>query len=227
MALVAGTDRAPVALVRDFILESGRGRGDRLPPERELAKQLAVTRSSLRQALAVLEVTGEINRHVGRGTFVKSISPDDVSASEFSLVASMTSPYDVIDARFVIEPHIAVRAAQRARKIDHWEIERLLREGEAIRDPQASQKKGDALHRAFAVATHNPLLLALFDAVYRVREATSWGLLHPNMMPPAQLFELWRQHRAIAEAIAERNAPEAERRMREHVQAIQDSLQLR
>jgi DNA-binding GntR family transcriptional regulator len=47
------------------------------------------------------------------------------------------------------------------------------------------------------------------------------------MMPPERLSELWRQHRGIAEAIADRNAPEAERRMREHVQGIQDRLQLR
>lgn len=219
-------DHAPVKRVRTFILESGLGRDDRLPPERELAKQLDTTRSSLRQALAVLEISGEIVRHVGRGTFVKSVGADRTDLSEFSAVTSMTNPFDVVDARLVIEPQIAYRAALRARKTDHWDIERILKEGEAIRDPVAAQKKGDALHRAFAIATHNPLLLAVFDSVYRVRAETSWGRLLPNMMSPKHLSELWRQHRTIAQAVIDRDASAAERHMREHVQGIQTRLGL-
>lgn len=219
-------DYAPVNRIREFILASGLGRDDRLPPERELAKRLDTTRSSLRQALAVLEITGEIVRHVGRGTFVKSVGGDPAALSEFAAVTSMTNPFDVVDARLVIEPQIAYRAALRARKTDHWEIERILKEGEAIRDPVAAQKKGDALHRAFAIATHNPLLLAVFDSVYRVRAATSWGQLLPNMMSPEHLSELWRQHRQIAQSVIDRDASAAERHMREHVQGIQTRLGL-
>lgn len=219
-------DHAPVNRVREYILESGLGRDDRLPSERELARRLDTTRSSLRQALAVLEITGEIVRHVGRGTFVKSVGNDRTALSEFSTVTSMTNPFDVVDARLVIEPQIAYRAALRARKTDHWEIERILKEGEAVRDPVAAQKKGDTLHRAFAIATHNPLLLAVFDSVYRVRAATSWGQLLPNMMSPEHLSELWRQHRTIAQSVIDRDAAGAERNMREHVQGIQTRLGL-
>lgn len=226
MNATEGVNRAPVTRVREFILEAGLGRDERLPPERELAVRLDITRSSLRHALAVLEVTGEIVRHVGRGTFVKSIGGDPSGSSEFSIVATMTNPFDVIDARMVIEPLIAYRAAMRARRVDHWEIEKALREGEAIKDPIAAQKKGDALHRAFATATHNPLLLAVFDAIYRVREATNWGQLQPNMMPPEQLSELWRQHRNIAQAVIDRDAPAAEKHMREHLQRIVTQLGL-
>ncbi|MDO7560649.1 MAG: GntR family transcriptional regulator, partial [Paracoccaceae bacterium] len=59
-----------VSCLRNFILDGGYVRGDRLPAERELTERLGLTRSSLRKALDVLENEGALWRHVGKGTFV-------------------------------------------------------------------------------------------------------------------------------------------------------------
>lgn len=214
-----------VAMVRGYIAEAGLVTGQRLPPERDLAPRLGVSRSGLRQALAVLETTGEINRHVGRGTFVGSPVGEN-SLSEFSVVANMTNPLDVIDARLMVEPAAAFHAALKARPVDHWEMERILVEGESAADPVASQLKGDQFHRSIAAGTHNPLIVAIFDAVYRVRSVTTWGQLAPEMMPREKLTQLWREHRSIADAIRGRDAREAERRMREHVDGVRRRLLL-
>ena len=73
----------------------------KLPPERVLAKELKVTRTSLRKALALLEAQGEIWRHVGKGTFVGS--PPIEETLELSFLKRSTNPMEIMEMRLVIE----------------------------------------------------------------------------------------------------------------------------
>jgi DNA-binding FadR family transcriptional regulator len=107
----------------------------RLPPERELAGLLGVSRSGLREGLEILEAEGRIWRHVGKGTFV---GPRPLQgATGLDLVSAMTSPEEVLEVRLLFEPLIARLAATRATAPEIENIERLLEKSDGARDAKA------------------------------------------------------------------------------------------
>ncbi len=84
----------------------------KLPPERELAQEFDVTRSTLRKALSLLEAEGKIWRHVGKGTFVGN--PPTEKSLQLSSLTRFTNPMEIMEVRLVIEPRLAGFAAMRA-----------------------------------------------------------------------------------------------------------------
>ena len=88
------------ARLRAYLADSNLELNSRLPPERTLSRQLGVSRSLLRKALAELEAEGQIWRHVGRGTFIGSRPLE--SASDIDYVSSHTTPRELMEARFLI-----------------------------------------------------------------------------------------------------------------------------
>jgi DNA-binding FadR family transcriptional regulator len=212
------------ARVRAFIREHGYTTGDRLPPERELAQKVGSSRAHLREALASLVSTGEIWRHVGKGTFISSLEPSDDSNS-INQIARLTTPMEVMEARLLVEPKLAALAAVNATEIDIALIEGCLKRGTEATDIMVSQRLGDDLHRAIARAAKNNLLLSLFETVYAVREATNWGRLKPALQTVDDLTRQWEQHRAFVTAVRERDAPTAERLMRQHIEYIRQEMQ--
>lgn len=151
------------ALLEQMILEGSIQHEERLPPERELAQRLGVSRTSLREALHELELKGFVDRRPGRGTVV--VDPNRELAE--SLLGRMDSPErslrEVMDLRAVIEPQIAARAAQRATPRDVETMRGLL---EQLRSETAVGRAAELdldFHDAIARATHNPLLIKLMS----------------------------------------------------------------
>lgn len=201
----------------------------RLPPERDLARELSVSRSALRGGLARLEAEGRVWRHVGKGTFVGS--RPTAKAHELALVTQLTSPVEVLEVRLLIEPRIAGLAALRATPADisHMErcldkLEQTVRRSGANSDNRIYDEWDGTLHRAIAEATHSPLLLALFDSINAYRTFTTWG----RMQSAALTKERWelycRQHRSFVEAIENRDPGRAEARMLEHLETVQKNI---
>lgn len=205
------------------LLEGGRYPvNSRLPPERRLAVELGLSRSALREGLALLEAEGRIWRHVGRGTFVGGRPAR--RPGELSLVSGLTNPAEVMEVRLLLEPRIAAMAALRATAADLAHMEHCLRKSEAARDAQAYELWDGRLHRAVAEAAHNGLLLALFDAMNAVRGETAWGRLREAVFTPARQRAYCAQHRAFVAAIAERDLPKAEVLMRRHIETVRRNL---
>ena len=194
----------------------------RLPTERVLAQEFAVSRASLRKALGVLEAEGRIWRHVGRGTFAGARPTLD--APGLARLAHRTHPEEVMEVRLLLEPRIAALAARRATSADLGAIERCLRKGETAADVHAFELWDGAFHRAVAEAAHNALLLGLFDAVNTIRQEEIWGRLKRASLTPVRLRTYVVQHRACLAAIRERNAARAERCMIEHLQTVRDNM---
>lgn len=222
----AKTDRpqSVVTRLRAFFRERGYGPEDRLPPERELAQVMGTSRAHLRDALAALEASGEIWRHVGKGTFLRTPEAGR-DAGGIGRIARLTTPMEVMEARLLVEPRLAALAALRATEVDFAAIDVCLRKGIQATNAIASQRLGDDLHRAIARAAKNNLLLELFEMVYAVRETTNWGRLKPALVTAFDLTRQWEQHRDFVAAIRNRDAPQAERLMRQHIESIQQELQ--
>lgn len=218
------TDSSHVALqrLRDLIGGERFGHDGRLPPERNLAEEIGVSRRAVRHALGVLEAEGRIIRQQGRGTFVAEARP---SASELVReLAKLTNPVDTLEARLAIEPMQARLAALRATPGD---IDKLFEAAEASRvaaDPPSYEKADAAFHRRVAAATRNPLLIAIFEAVLETAADGSWRHGRETAHCINNQAAYAASHRRIAAAIAERNAALAEDAMRAHLTAIQQRL---
>ncbi|MFH0245392.1 FadR/GntR family transcriptional regulator [Streptomyces sp. HK10] len=145
--------------------------GDRLPPERELASALGVSRSALREALRVMEAIGVLVANVGRGpdTGARIVrNPDDALGRVLRLHLALGS-YDlenVLEARVVLERSSFEAAARRASEEDLAEAQTLLaRMREAGSDAAAYNELDTAFHVLIARSSGNNLVSTLTSAV--------------------------------------------------------------
>ena len=207
--------------IKQFIADGGFHHNDRLPPERDLAAQFGVTRSDLRKALAVLETDGLIWRHVGRGTFIGARPV--LNLADVAYLGELASPSQVLTARIAVEPELARLAALYGARADFEAIRHWAQRCRTAPDWRSYEASDNNLHHAIAKATHNKLLLYLFDTLNTVRRSTVWGQRRTTARPPPEHFS-FDQHDAIHAAIAARDSAQAAALMREHLNAVRDRV---
>jgi GntR family transcriptional repressor for pyruvate dehydrogenase complex len=187
-----------------------------LPPERELAEQFGVSRSSLRQALKVLLIMGVLTQRVRKGTFLAdSASTILAEPLHFLILFDTISHSELFEARMIVEPELAARAAERA-TIDDLQALRLsiraMEKAGADRDHDRVVEADLAFHGAIFRAAGNKICYSMFSAV-NAALATSIGRI-AKLTEVAHTLGL---HRAIYSAIYQRKPQEARRRMIEHL----------
>lgn len=218
--LEIGPERAVLTLLQGYLAQAELPRDFRLPPERELAETLGVSRAALRKALAVLEAEGQLWRHVGRGTFLGPRPLDAIG--DVAAVAGETGPAEVMQARLSLEPECAALAAHHA---GARQIARLRTLADRPRPATWRQFEGmDAeFHRAVAEAAGNRVLLHLFDTMSAIRRAVTWGRVRAGEGPPAD-HHSFAEHDAIVVAIAARDAVAARTAMQRHIATVRERL---
>ncbi len=221
MADTVNNEQPGIAALRNFLTEQEFVLNGRLPAERDLYRKLGLSRGKLRKGLAVLEAEGQIWRHVGRGTY---IGPRPVlNLSDVEFLSSQTSPTAVMEARLAIEPQLARLASLHGTKADFAEIRLCNRRCRAAREWRVYEAWDNKYHRAIAAATHNTLLVSLFDTLNTVRRSTVWGQLRSTTLPPAD-HASFHEHDALYEAIANRDADLAAESMRIHLRTVRDRV---
>ncbi|PWG61361.1 GntR family transcriptional regulator [Spiribacter halobius] len=210
--------------LRERVRETDANGERRLPPERELARELDVGRRSVRDALARLEAEGIIWRKRGVGTVITAgpsrrsapISVDDIRRH--------TSPGELMDSRLVLEPGIAALAALNATSADLENLHRCLARTKTVTDHQAWEKWDGALHQAIGQASHNGLIERLYDLLNVARSHTEWGRLRKSSLTPQLQATYTRQHEAVIKAITDRDPEQAAVSMREHLTTVRNTL---
>lgn len=192
--------------------------GERLPPERQLAARLRVSRVTLREAIAALRDAGYLVSRRGRGggTFVVSAAPARSAADlpDPSAVARQmgTSLPDALDFRRVLEPGAAGLAAGRALSAaDRQHLVTCLA-ASRDRDPANRRVADSRLHLAIAAASGSPSLAAAVADV----QLTLDRLLAAIPVIPRNLDHSDAQHAGIVDAILAGDAPAARQGMAEH-----------
>ena len=218
---MSATDSA-LSRLRAYIRNGPYPPQSRLPAERELSSSLNISRSTLRNALAMLEADGEIWRHVGQGTFVGKRREHE--GELLSLPADLSNPSDVMEVRLMIEPGSCALAAHRATTSDFEFMQHCLRKSEAAKDTDTFEMWDSSLHRTITESSRNALLLAVFNAVDSVRKQKIWGQLKEATLNPERKRSYMRQHSLLVSAICGRNANEAEQLMRTHLIAVRDDM---
>ena len=217
-------DEAQGALtqLRAYLAQQDLHANMQLPPEREFCEVLGVSRGELRKALAVLEENGELWRHVGKGTFVGTRPFEEITG--VAEIAAASNPREVMHARLAIEPILAREAALNATAADIAEMRQCLKASREATTWRQYENCDNRLHRLVAEASHNSLLIALFDTLNAVRRAVVWGRLRNNVDRPPADHHSFREHDALVEAIADRDLTAATAAMDRHLHAVQANL---
>ena len=188
--------------------------GSRLPPERDLAKQLGVSRPSVREALIALEVEGYVDVRVGSGVYVK----DDRRGAHPQALPPDSGPFELIRARSLVESECAALAARAATGAQVRAIEEALAQMEADRAKARMPLGADRqFHLRIAEASGNSALALVVRTLWDQRTGPLFLRLEHHFDTP----ELWNhailEHRDIVEAIARHDATGARAAMRRHM----------
>ena len=209
-----------VVLFIDRGVATGRFRtGDRLPTERELASLLQLPRTAVRRSLARLEADGRVARQVGRGTYMTR-----TPLEELTPIAFATSPAEIMEVRLMLEPQIAGLAAHCATTAELAAIRECFTACENAATHEDFEVSDGAFHRAIAASTHNEFLLRIFDVVNAVRNEPLWGSLKRRNFTNDRRRAYERDHRAIVEALEQRDSETARKAMREHISRVRGNL---
>jgi GntR family transcriptional repressor for pyruvate dehydrogenase complex len=204
-----------VEQLRAYVTDRGLRAGDRLPPERELAERLGVSRVSIKQAIVVLEVQGLVDVRHGGGTYLRrdslDVEPVDV------LVDRKRRLPDVLEAREALETKLAELAAQRRTQQDLAEIEAAMVAMRRQIDAGELGIDGDRrFHAAVTAAAHSSLLAQFMRSIAEQIAESRQESLRQRGRPPRSL----NQHQRIADAIRAGDPRAAASAMRRHVRAV-------
>lgn len=205
-----------------WVRESGLQVGDRLPPERELASRLGVSRATVSQALVAMEVVGVVAVRHGDGAVL--VDSSGTSKVVEALRRHAQRLPDIIEAREALESKLAGLAAVRRTEEDLARIDEALAVMAADIEAGGRGVEGDELfHAAVTTAGHSALLQRLMGEISDlVKETRIESLSQPDR--PAKSLA---GHRRIAAAIRDRDAAGATAAMTDHVERVSDVALLR
>lgn len=196
----------------------------RLPPERELAATLGLSRSRLRVALKQLADEGMIWRGVGNGTYLGPRPLVFGQNARAAALAEMTNPREVMEARLAIEPEIARMAAYRAKKPNVDEMVLCLDKMRVSADISEWMFWDKRLHRALCRAADNTLMMVMLEAVQQNMGRESLGGLVDNLHTGGAIKASEADHEAIVAAVQARNPDGAAQAMRAHLERIRRAM---
>jgi len=163
----SGITELVVQRIKELLERGELKAGSRLPPERELADMLHISRPSLRTALKALSVMGIIHAKPGAGTYIANSLPEIFTEPmHFMTLINNTSVEELFEARRIIEAGLAELAAERATDVDIAALTREVAEMKAtINDPEEFLKHDVRFHQAMARAANNKLMSGIMDTV--------------------------------------------------------------
>lgn len=191
--------------------------GDQLPTEQQLSAAFKVSRSVIREAIARLKQTGNIETQQGRGAFVvEQKTTIDILAS--SLQPSI-SPANIMELRRIIEPEIAGLAAIRRNESDIEALEKeiaiMKNAGNILHERTQADMR---FHTAIATASKNPLFASVIENLYPLFTQFLY-LAHDNASKVKGTFIAAEgEHDAIVKAIIESDSSAAMKAMKKHLQ---------
>jgi len=217
-----------MAQLEAMILEGSFNPGDKLPPERELAKQFGVSRPSVRESIQKLVAKGILKSRHGGGTYVTEDLGKGFTDPLLDMLNSHAEfNYDLLEFRHALEGLSAYYAALRGTQTDRDIIQRrydeLMKLHERL-DPVAEARADAAFHLAIADAAHNVVLLHVMRGLFNLLEKSivaSFEKLYTKENIRARIPV---QHQALLESIREGNAEKAREAAHDHLAFVEETL---
>lgn len=187
-----------------------------LPPERDLAQQLGVSRSSVREALIALEVQGLVEVRMSSGIFVRPPK----NAKVFPDYGADIGPFDMLEARALIEGEVAALAAARATTEQIAQLRRILEEADLTGDIDTYYESDKRFHYALADACGNPAFMEVLDLLWKKRESPLFRQFQSHYSDRRTIYNVHRDHLSILAAIEQRNPMQARLVMTVHLENV-------
>ena len=211
-------------LIQDKILRDHLETGTSLPSEKDLSLEFQVSRSVIREALRIVEVSGlvKIKKGPSGGIFVSNGYHKPITNSLNNLITSGDVTIDhLFDVRLLIEPHIAMEAALNAEDEHIKKLKELINDSSLHQDDPIRLKRNNLkFHLLVAKASGNPVLALLLESVIELLIKTTLDFLDLSLER-----HFFRVHERIAQVIAQGKSEEAERLMREDILDTKEKIQ--
>jgi GntR family transcriptional regulator, transcriptional repressor for pyruvate dehydrogenase complex len=202
-----------ISRIKSMIADGTLTPGTKFPPERDLAIKFAANRTSVRQALKVLEIMGVLTQRVGDGTYLSNSAETILNEPlDFLVLLDDLSHHELFETRLIVEPELTARAAQRATAEDIAALRTAVSAMEKSRNTKERLTADMAFHDAVFRASGNRICQLLFKQIHRT-VLTSMSHLSNRVSLEQPLM----YHRRIYKAIRERDAEGARQAMREHI----------
>ena len=206
--------------------------GDKLPPERVLAERLGVSRPSVREGMVALEILGLVDSRGGKGNIVKNVDNSSILKENFQHLEEEESPFELLEARKIVEVDVAGYAAQKAQTEDIASIKHSLDSMREIVDKLSVSKeyeKGMEFDREFHISiarsTHNAVLLRIVTTLLENLKEDLWvRLKEKSWAIPGTPQKYLKEHEEILEGIEKKSSVIARRKMYQHLAGIQRNL---
>ncbi|HEX8499976.1 MAG TPA: FadR/GntR family transcriptional regulator [Pyrinomonadaceae bacterium] len=215
------TSEEVISQLREMIHRGELRPGDRLPPERDLAKLLGVSRPTLRAGIRSLAAVGVLHSRQGAGTFVvKADGPPSLDSSPLRLMASLHgfTSAEMFEARMSLEMSVAGLAAERATGDQMASMsEEVAGMFASLDDPEQFLIHDMRFHQTVAAASGNRILTSLMNMVATILFDTRIK----TVKRATDLKESAEMHRHVYRAIRERDPEAARAAMRDHLVSAQ------
>lgn len=213
--------------LRDVIVELGSERARegqlRLPTERELALQLGVQRSTLRERLSTLEHLGVLQRTQGSGTYISPLNSEFIQLYfDLALALGFIGIDEMETARELLEREIVHRAASVADTQDMDELEDLASRMERATTPTERLRADLQFHMRLAYAARNPVITLVFDGLASVLQRVLSRRRYLVRSVPGAAERMDATHRPIVDALRRRDPEQAMALMDRHFRVWDD-----
>lgn len=221
------TSPDPVFMLKETMLanlRSGQWRaGERLPPERRLSESYGIGRSTVRRVLQQMKELGLIEQAVGSGTFVTSDFKDKLPTPRADNPVNV-SPAELMEARMLFEPVLIDMVVRYGTASDFAEMEECCRQAEQATTLEQFEYWDGAFHQRVANATHNSIVISVFELMTKVRDGAEWGVLKKKSVTPERRRAYQSEHRALVNALKLRDAEAAKQAMLAHLMHVRRNL---
>jgi GntR family transcriptional regulator, transcriptional repressor for pyruvate dehydrogenase complex len=204
--------------IRKLILGRKLPPGSRLPTESVLMKELGVSRPALREAVRMLVGEGLLEVIHGKGTFVCEVNAASaIQGSVLQILIESNELSEILEARMILEPEIAARAAQNITESGLVELEEILQETEfRLRKGQSLFEITWDFHKKLADVAGNSALAQIIKILYEMIK-TAQQPLYDLYFDPAQELD---EHRGLLDTIRRGKPDQAREVMREHLTLV-------
>ena len=212
--------------IKALIDEGSLQPGDVLPSVEELALSIGVGRSTVREAMVVLETIGCIEKIRGKGSVITSSRIESGSAADpVALLQRFRNTFDAVqEFNAIHEPAIAKLAAEKATDDDILELEKVMAKGKSLLEKrdnlvEASENSLE-FHRVLTQITKNPFFMNLFEVTKKVERENRNIILRT----PHRIRESWEEHMQVLDAVREGDGDRAYEAMLRHVLKVGETF---
>ncbi|SUU37571.1 GntR family transcriptional regulator [Actinobacillus seminis] len=197
--------------------------GERLPPERDIAERFDVSRTVVREAIIMLELEGFVSVKKGSGVYV--IALPCAQADNFSEPIADVGPFELLQARQLIESSIAEFAAIQATRNDILKLKEILNKERITLEQNINDYSVDQeFHSTLTEITQNEVLIQIQKDFWKYRDNSMWKTLHLHI-EDQHYRKLWLvDHEKILNAIQRKNPALAKKMMWQHIENVKQKL---